>query len=228
MTQESHTGIIDLSEDEPEIVALLIQYMYEGEYDPALPSTTKQAAATVLTTPVKRGEAVQKQGLYSYSFPHTCSHQHHNCLDDRICPHHRCGYHCEFICREYTCDICGMPPLRGSSSQLLTHTKMYEVAEKYEVTGLKDLAKEKFSRSCRHFWNTCNFPVAANHAFSTTPESDNGLRDLVSQTIATHMQLTREPEVRASLMQFNGLALGILDAKSEELGWVATDTVKGV
>ncbi|KAL1598195.1 hypothetical protein SLS59_007205 [Nothophoma quercina] len=79
-----------------------------------------------------------------------------------------------------------------------------------------------------HFWNTCDFPVAANHAFLTTPGSDNGLRDLVSQTIATHMQLMRKPEVRALLMQFNGLALGILDAKSEELGWVAADTVKGV
>jgi hypothetical protein len=53
----------------------------------------------------------------------------------------------------------------------------------------------------------------------SAPDDDNGLKDLVSQTIAKHMELTQGPEIRALLMQFNGLALGILDAKSEELGW---------
>lgn len=96
---------------------------------------------------------------------------------------------------------------------------MYEIADKYEVVGLKELAKEKFSRSCNHFWNTSDFHVAANHAFSTTPEDDSGLRDLVSQTIAKHMELAQIFEIRELLMQFNGLALGILDVKSRELGW---------
>jgi hypothetical protein len=96
---------------------------------------------------------------------------------------------------------------------------MYEMADKYGVVGLKDLAKEKFGRSCKRFWNTPDFPIAANHAFSTTPEGDSGLRSLVSHTIATHMDLARKPEIRALLMQFNGLALGILDVKSQELGW---------
>ena len=96
---------------------------------------------------------------------------------------------------------------------------MYEVADKYEVVGLKELAKEKFSRGCKHFWNTPDFHIAADHAFLTTPDNDNGLKDLVSQTIAKHMELIQAPEIRALLMQFNGLALGILYAKSEELGW---------
>ncbi|RMZ67754.1 BTB POZ domain-containing [Pyrenophora seminiperda CCB06] len=96
---------------------------------------------------------------------------------------------------------------------------MYELADKYEVVGLKELAKEKFSRGCKRFWDTPDFYTAASHAFSTTPEKDNGLRDCVSQTIATNMQLIRKFQVRRLLMRFNGLALGILDAKSKELGW---------
>jgi hypothetical protein len=96
---------------------------------------------------------------------------------------------------------------------------MYELADKYEVDGLKELAKEKFSRGCKHFWDTPDFPIAALHAFSTTPEKDNGLRSCVSQAIATNMQLIRKFPVRRLLMRFNGLALGILDAKSKELGW---------
>jgi hypothetical protein len=97
---------------------------------------------------------------------------------------------------------------------------MYEMADKYEVFGLKELAKEKFSRGCKHFWNTPDFAIAALHAFSTTPEKDNGLRDCVSRAIAANMQLIRKFKIRALLMKFNGLALGILDAKSKELGWV--------
>lgn len=145
--KETQDSIISLPEDEPEIVELLMQYLYEGEYNPVLFS---DAAPT------------------------------------------------------------------GSSSQLLIHTKMYEMADKYEVVGLKELAKEKFSRSCMHFWDTSDFPVAANHVFLTTPENDEGLRDVVSQTIAKNMALIREPEIRTLLIQFNSLALGILDAKSEE------------
>jgi hypothetical protein len=96
---------------------------------------------------------------------------------------------------------------------------MYEMADKYEVVGLKELAKEKFSRGCKRFWDTPDFPIAAFHAFSTTPEEDKGLRDCVSRSIATNLQLVRKPKIRALLMKFNGLALGILEAKSKELGW---------
>lgn len=96
---------------------------------------------------------------------------------------------------------------------------MYEMADKYKVVGLKELAKEKFSRGCKHFWDTLDFPIAAFHAFLTTPEADTGLKDCVSRAIAANMQLVQKPKIRALLMKFNGLALRILDAKSKELGW---------
>jgi hypothetical protein len=34
--------------------------------------------------------------------------------------------------------------MNGSAAQLLTHSKMYELADKYDVIGLKELSKEKF------------------------------------------------------------------------------------
>lgn len=93
------------------------------------------------------------------------------------------------------------------------------MANKYEVVGLKELTKEKFNKSCSHFWNTSDFHIAANYTFSTTPEGDGGLRDLINQSIAKHMELAQGAAIRKLLTQFNGLALGILNAKSEELGW---------
>ncbi|KAJ6191983.1 hypothetical protein J3E72DRAFT_399462 [Bipolaris maydis] len=165
--QETESGILNLPEDEPETVKLLIQYLYEGEYEPQLPPAAD----------------------------------------------------CDYTCGGFICPICNTPALTGLSSQLLIHSKMYEIADRYDVVGLKGLAKEKFNRGCNHFWNTPDFHIAASHALSTTPEDDGGLRDLVSETIAKHMELAQAPEIRKLLIQFNGLALGILDAKSEELGW---------
>ena len=197
---------------------LLIQYLYEGEYEPVLPLTTTSVSAAYYT-PVKRGKLSSNKPNYSLSFPHTCHRRNEYCDQSLVCPHHYCDDHCNYACKGFTCQACTSPIPTGSSPQLLTHSKMYEIADKYEVVGLKELAKEKFSRSCNHFWNTSDFHVAANHAFSTTPEDDSGLRDLVSQTIAKHMELAQIFEIRELLMQFNGLALGILDVKSRELGW---------
>lgn len=144
----------------------------------------------------------------------------YTCKYSQLCPHYRCSTDCKYTCKGFSCETCVIPNLTRPSSQLLTHAKMYELADKYEVVGLKELSKEKFSRGCKHFWDTPAFPIAARHAFSTTSEKDNGLRCCVSQTIASNMQLIRKPGVRALLMRFNGLALGILDANSKELGWV--------
>ncbi|EMD66038.1 hypothetical protein COCSADRAFT_35975 [Bipolaris sorokiniana ND90Pr] len=222
--QEAQTDQIDLPEDDPKTVKLLIQYLYEGEYDPVLPPTTPQTTTLAVVTPVKHWDTASK----SLSFPHTChmiefrgfdGPSIYDCSNDQLCPHHRCSIDCRYRCREFSCQTCVLPNPIGPSSQLLTHAKMYELADKYEVVGLKELSKEKFSRGCKHFWDTPAFPIAARHAFSTTPGKDNGLRCCVSQAVATNMQLIRKPEVRALLMQFNGLALGILDAKSKELGW---------
>ena len=96
---------------------------------------------------------------------------------------------------------------------------MYEIADKYDVVGLKGLVAEKFSRACQHFWNDAVFAAAAHHVFTTTPDHDKGLRDIVSKTISQHMpELVKKPEVEALLTEFNGLAFGLLRMKTEA-GW---------
>lgn len=82
-----------------------------------------------------------------------------------------------------------MPSIQGETSHLLIHIRTYKIGDKYDIVGLKDLAKEQFSRTCKHFWNTAEFLVAANHALSTAPEDDEGLKGLISDTIAGHIEL---------------------------------------
>lgn len=109
--------------------------------------------------------------------------------------------------------------LNGTSDQLLHHAKMYEIADKYNVSGLKDLVKEKFARACDHYKDKPDFAIAAHHAFSTTPENDKGLRDIVSRTISANMELVQVPQVKVLMTESNGLALSVLEEKIKEHGW---------
>lgn len=106
------------------------------------------------------------------------------------------------------------------ASQLLVSAKMYEIGDKYDVLGLKQLALAKFSLACEKYWESQEFAPAAHYAFSTTPESDKGLRDIVTKTIADHMKTLNSPAVEALLNEFNGLAMSVLKIRAKDLGWI--------
>lgn len=55
--------------------------------------------------------------------------------------------------------------------------------------------------------------------FETTPDNDKGLRDLVVKTISDHMELLEKPEMDELMLEFNGLAYGLLKSKSKDKGW---------
>lgn len=98
----------------------------------------------------------------------------------------------------------------GTADQILLHAKMYQLADKYDVVGLKPLVSAKFKRACNSYWDSEHFPLAAHHVFSTTPESDVGLRKVVSETIATHRSLLEKAEVRAVIAEFKSIAFDLV------------------
>jgi len=235
LIQETEQGSVDLPEDEPAIVKLMMQYIYEGEYDPVLPDNELSGSTKVTTLPIPTSTPHQGKGQVKSShtvdsktpqlFPHTCEaydkYDSYYFTHD-VCRHHVCGRDCDFTCRGFTCEECRSGPtlsIPDLSIQLMVHAKLYEIADKYDVVGLKELVIEKFKRACHSFWNDPSFAAAAHHVFSTTPEHDKGLRDIVSKTIAEHMaELVKKPEVEALLTEFNGLAFGLLKMKTEA-GW---------
>ncbi|KAF2107104.1 hypothetical protein BDV96DRAFT_590110 [Lophiotrema nucula] len=222
--KESNDANVDLPEDDPSVVKLLVQYMYEGEYDPVLPNgdaTTSKPAMNV-TPSWKKSKMMASGSASASNFPHTCNPESWAGPCTRLlCQHYRCGHHCNHDCGGFTCELCvpPTPPVSGSADQLLVHAQMYELADKYRVNDLTDLAKEKFRRACASFWDTKEFPIAANHAFCTTPDDDKGLRDVVFNTISDHMQLLEKPEIEAMMTQFGWLTFRLLKAKSKEHGW---------
>jgi hypothetical protein len=109
--------------------------------------------------------------------------------------------------------------VEGDASQLLIHAQMYEMADKYDVVGLKALSEEKFKWACVQFWDHPEFAQAAYHAYTTTPDEDKGLRSVICKILSDHMSLLLKPEIESLMNEFNGLAFDLLLAKAKEAGW---------
>ncbi|KAH7091580.1 hypothetical protein FB567DRAFT_436686, partial [Paraphoma chrysanthemicola] len=216
--KESVESRIDLPEDDPATIKLLIEYLYEAEYDPRLPDSNESSNVTDPVKPFVKGP---KDADYHYNFPHTCQPgcptPHH-----MVCPHHECGERdgdCDDDCVDFICTTCCGPKIlpapTGDATQLVLHAKMYEIGDKYHVLGLKQLAREKFIRASAVFWDSEHFGSAIHHAYSTTPEEDKGLRVVVTEVIAQHMELLNKPAIETLAKEFNGLAFGLLKAHTK-------------
>ena len=145
---------------------------------------------------------------YTYDFPHTCSDD--RCCDRRLCAHHFCIINCDSTCQVFVCNECCSLRVPGSPSQLLSHSEVYEIAEKYEVTGLKELACKNFTLACEAFWDDEAFPITIKHAFSTTVAEDRGLRDVIIKTVFSHDSLVRKAKIQAVMLEHSDLAVGVL------------------
>ncbi|KAF2470994.1 uncharacterized protein BDR25DRAFT_28881 [Lindgomyces ingoldianus] len=189
--REAKDRMIDLLEDETEIVGLMLEYLYIGDY--TVPTTDKTDLV----------------------FPHTCNDSN---LHAFVCSHHACAT--QLRVRDWSCGGRGCIPSPDIfPANLVHHARLYELADKYQVMGLKSLVREKFILACQSFWNTSKFPIAAEIVFATTPEEDKGLREVVVSTISDHMILLKQPEMESLMVTYNGLAYGLLKIMLEAGGW---------
>ncbi|KAF1848768.1 uncharacterized protein K460DRAFT_393764 [Cucurbitaria berberidis CBS 394.84] len=201
--REAAESKIDLPEDEPAIIRLLVQFLYECAYDIHPPVRSLSSSAP------------QVQPW----FPHSCHTRgaqyslHFPCKKE-LCEHHICGTHCRSKCSDFTCSVCDdLRPHRSAAeyaSRLLVHAKMYEVGDKYQVTGLKELARENFQAACAVSWDDEQFAVAARHVFTSTPESDGGLRGVVMEVLRARRGVLTKPCVGAFLRQHPGVMYELL------------------
>lgn len=80
-------------------------------------------------------------------------------------------------------------------SNLLTHTRVYALAEKYDIPALKTLAKRKFEMAMACFYDSPEFADAVEETYCSTIDSDRGLRDVVLQAFKSHPQLASTRDV---------------------------------
>lgn len=64
------------------------------------------------------------------------------------------------------------------SKRLIMNVRVYAAAEKYDISTLKDLSKEKFNK-LEYRLPRCYFPPIIHEVLTTTPSSDRGLRNTI-------------------------------------------------
>lgn len=85
--------------------------------------------------------------------------------------------------------------LEADESHLLLHTRVYALAEKFDIPGLKDLAKSKFEMAMACYYDSPDFAEAIEEVYCSTIDSDRGLRDIVLQAFRSHPQLASTQDV---------------------------------
>jgi hypothetical protein len=79
---------------------------------------------------------------------------------------------------------------------LLTHAKIYALAEQYLISGLKAVALRQFKAAATVSLDMDDFLGAAVVVYESTIEDDRGLRDVVVETLCKHSEWLDEEKVR--------------------------------
>jgi hypothetical protein len=93
------------------------------------------------------------------------------------------------------------------------HAKIYALAEKYFVKGLKAQSYEKFEKCWKDSFAGKSFYEAVNIVFTTTPDTDTGLRDLAAKCVSDEKRkyfLDANLDLRKVLKEIPDLAFMVL------------------
>ncbi len=97
-------------------------------------------------------------------------------------------------------------------SAVYVHIEVYSLGEKYNISGLKNLARHYFGYCVWFGWNRFDFSSVIRDVFTSTPESDSGLRNLVLSVAQKNIEALRErKEFDALLKELPEFTLNLFD-----------------
>ncbi|KAF2232147.1 hypothetical protein EV356DRAFT_257268 [Viridothelium virens] len=97
---------------------------------------------------------------------------------------------------------------------LVLHAKVYAIADKYDIPGLKALARRKFEVQVAQHWDCAEFPDALEEVYCSTIDTDRGLRDVVLQSFRENPRLAVKAEVEAAVRDLAPLAFELYKVAS--------------
>lgn len=105
---------------------------------------------------------------------------------------------------------------RVDAARIVLDAKMYVIADKYDVTVLKELSKDRFEKyfqSYSNFWDDEAFPEIAFHVFENTPSTEVDLRKIIRERVLEHvnyLMYTQEDQFVCALQQTPSLLADII------------------
>lgn len=210
MQQEASTGVVDLSQDDPQAVKMMMHYFYHLDYphvamhepagdghQPASHGTEASQSSTIFSSPLTSPFTdPAAPGLYNPTRKiATPIRNRKKKLGSKSAP-------------AWT-DLDIATEIRDPN--LIIHANVYTLGEQYAVEGLKAVALDKFVAEVKVHWTTEDFLQAVEHVYGATPEHDRGLRDVVRNTFYEHRrELMDRENVKRYLRDVPDLAYDVL------------------
>lgn len=189
--KEAEERRLDLPEDDPEMIRRLISYLYLGDYDPCnengilFLSSIKQIESITAVAQAYHSRYRKSSGFGGFAGSDQCS-----CLapntKNATQPIHDAKP--QDKPEDYSV-VEKAQSVIEVVNPLTIHATMYALADKYQVDGLGRLAKEKFESCLHHHANSDDFVNAVQIAYSSTPDSNRGLRDAVVKAFLKHFKI---------------------------------------
>jgi hypothetical protein len=99
----------------------------------------------------------------------------------------------------------------SSGPSLLNNVLVYAIAEKYGIAELKEMAKAKFQSRAGSLLSAKEFPEIIKELYRSTPSSDRGLRDIVSQVCAQQGRtIVDSPDLNTVIVKIGEFGLDLL------------------
>jgi len=96
-------------------------------------------------------------------------------------------------------------------ANLVLYAKIYAIAEKYNVTGMKDVAQDYFTRAMKYGWASEFFAPTIEVVYASVPETVRGLKDVSTKAATEHRRpLLKRPVVQVLLKEVPDFAFDML------------------
>jgi hypothetical protein len=113
-----------------------------------------------------------------------------------------------------------------SPSPSIINARVYAIADKYGIPGLKDLSRKKFRDCLVGDWDNDSFSNVIRFVYKSTPEQDRGLRKEVVAVAKRHIHKLRDRvEFKTTQREVPDFTLDLLDSIIDDLE--NTDMVEG-
>jgi hypothetical protein len=190
--REAEERRIDLPEDDPEMIRRLIAYLYLGDYDPCDGLSISRYASlrqheSAIPLPENHHPRYRNGTFGSVTF----ASDHCACLAPNprdISQPVSCNSASQTLPSDYKLVEKAANTVEVANP-LTIHATMYALGDKYQVDGLCQLAKEKFESCLHHHAHTEDFVSAVQLAYSSTPDTNRGLRDVVLNAFRTQFKV---------------------------------------
>jgi len=220
---ESQTGVIDLSEDDPEAVKHMVHYFYHLDYMNKTISRRSSRRSSRPRSPVSprqmQRKPVKNLNLAFIEDPLLATASAINVEMPLTPPAEEDTFSnldesmklpsspmVDQFAIEDTEDEQDEPDVDLGKAHLVTHAKVYAIAEKYGIAGLKTVSRKKFADELDMHLGGAEFPEACQEAYESTFHTDRGLRDIIIQTFRSNPSLSLRQDVELMVRETPGLA----------------------